>query len=315
MNWINPPPTVRRFTRHQLIQHWTATGLAFILVASALPYAFPGGAVSSSVHVYAGMLSVAFLAWHLSALVAIGVRHDVPAGKLAFLPAGPEWKALAGRASYPAWKYAPEEKGDYLAILAWSVLLAASGVVLRWPGRLGISDAGAYAWVRAVHAGFGGAFTVHILLFHVPGRWVRARPSFRRAILSGKVPLEDALRRRGWVADLVSSGILVPAPEEKASESERESEAVRGLLERGNRLVREERYAEASAAFDEALKLLPDYSQARFNLGVSRMKEGRTDLAIEQFRLFIEADPFNPVAGRARELLDALTRGKGGEGR
>lgn len=315
MNWINPPPTIRRFTLHQRVQHWIAAGLASVLVVSAVFYVFPGGAVSSSVHVYAGLLSAGFLAWHLVALVAIGVRHDVPAGKLAFLPAGAEWKALAGGTGCPVWKYAPEEKGDYLAILVWSILLAASGILLRWPGRLGISDPSAYAWVRAVHAGFGGAFAVHLLLVHVPGRWVRARPSFRRAILSGKVPLEDALRRREWVADLVSSGVLVPAPEEKASESERESEAVRGLLERGNRLVREERYAEASAAFEEALTLLPDYSQARFNLGVARMKEGRADLAIEQFRLFVDADPFNPMAGRARELMDALSPGKGGERR
>lgn len=69
-------------------------------------------------------------------------------------------------------------------------------------------------------------------------------------------------------------------------------------------------YAEACAAFEEALLLFPDYSQARFNLAVARMREGRSDLAAEQFRMFIQSDPFNPMASKAKELLETIVQGK-----
>ena len=44
------------------------------------------------------------------------------------------------------------------------------------------------------------------------------------------------------------------------------------------------------------------------------MKEGRNDLAEEQFRLFIASDPFNTMAIRAKELMDAIRQGSGGRG-
>ncbi len=260
-----------------------------------------------------GLTAAAFFVYHLFSLVAIGVRHDVSPEKVAFLPVGWEWKRLRrgpGPAD-PTGKYAPEEKGDYLAILAWSLLLAASGLLLRWPGRLGIPGVESYAWLRVAHAGFGAALSVHILCVHVPSRWLRAPAGLARAILSGGVPLESAGERAGWISDLVKAGTLVPVPDDAPQESHRESLQVRNLLDEGNRLAQQQRYAEACAAFEEALRLFPDYSQARFNLAVARMRAGQPDLAADQFRLFIERDPFNPMAGKARDLLESIARGKG----
>lgn len=168
-----------------------------------------------------------------------------------------------------------------------------------------------YAWLRVAHAGCGAALSVHILCIHVPARWLRARASLRRAILCGDVPLECAEERAGWIAELTVAGTLVPVPEEAPQESQRESLQVRNLLEEGNRLAQQGRYGEACAAFEEALRMFPEYSQARFNLAVARMREGRTDLAAEQFRLFIERDPFNPMAGKAKDLLESIVRGNG----
>jgi thioredoxin-like negative regulator of GroEL len=54
------------------------------------------------------------------------------------------------------------------------------------------------------------------------------------------------------------------------------------------------------------LLLYPEYSQARFNLAVARLKQGRPAMAAEHFRTFLETDPFNPMAGKARELLDGI---------
>jgi tetratricopeptide (TPR) repeat protein len=203
-------------------------------------------------------------------------------------------------------KYNPAERGDYLNILLWSALLVASGIFLRWPGRLGIPGPGSYYWLRVIHAGCGTAWTIHLLSAHIPDRWLRSSGPFRRAILTGTVPLGEASTRTDWIADLVSAGMLVPAPEETPQEDRQESGQVRDLLELGNRLTREERYEEAVNAFEEALALYPQYSQARFNLGVARMRMGHMEQAKEQFRLFIEADPFNPIAGRAREMLEEI---------
>lgn len=312
MNWINPPGTIRRFTWHQVAQHWAASALLGVLAVSAV-MSGTVGAPWGAVHVTVGMIGAALIVYHLFALVAIGARYDLSPERIAFLPLGWEWTRL-GRGpgpTDPVGKFAPEEKGDYLAILAWSLLLAGSGLMLRWPGRLGIPGPVSYAWLRAAHAGFAAALSVHILCVHVAGRWLCAPAPFRRGIFSGRVPLEFAEKRAGWISELVAAGTLVPVPAEAPEETERESLQVRNLLEAGNRLAQKEQYGEACAAFEEALRLFPEYAQARFNLAVARMKEGRAELAADQFRLFIEMDPFNPMAGKAKDLLETIARGKG----
>lgn len=302
MMWINPPQTVRRFSVHQIIQHWAATtaGTALVLTAAISPFARSGW--PSRYHVIAGFAGASIFFYHLLALVAIGIRDDVPAEKVAFLPL-----AVAKA------KYGPDERGDYFNVLLWSTLLVVSGILLRWPGRFGIPGPRAYFWLRAFHAGCGAAWVIHLFSGHIPGRWYRAPGTFRRAILTGTVPLAEASIRTGWIADLISAGLLIPAPEETATEDHRESGQVRDLLEGGNRLTREGKYEDAVKAFEEALVLYPQYSQARYNLGIVRMKMGDMERAGEQFRLFIEADPFNPIAGKAREMLEEIAGKKDGD--
>ncbi len=316
MNWINPPAAVRRFTWHQVVQHAGATVLWGGLAVTAAMGGIAGPSWRT-VHAALGLAGAGFFLYHLFAVLAVGVRHDVSPENIAFFPVAWEWKRLRGAPvpSAATGKFSPEEKGDYLAILAWSALLVATGIVLRWPARLGVPGPAAYAWLRAVHAGCGAALTVHVLMVHVPARWLRAQGPIRRAVFTGSVPLAAVEARPGWTAALVASGTLVPVPEERPAEGHRESVQVRDLLEKGNRLAQERLYGEACEAFEEALRLFPDYSQARFNLAVARMKEGRAEAAAEQFRLFIQSDPFNPMAGKAKELLENVVRGEGGDAR
>lgn len=305
MAWINPPETIRRFTLHQRIQHWAATAIAAALIFSAALSHIVQGAWPGRIHIIAGLGGAGLFLYHVIALVAIGIRNDVPMRQVAFLPSAHD---LDG-------KYVPEERKDYLNLLACSFLLSVTGIFLRWPGRLGVSGMEALSWLRVMHAGCGAACVVHLFTVHVNARWFRSPASFRRAILHGTVPLADAEIRAGWIADLVSSGILVPAPFESLPEERRESQRVRRLLEEGNRLARDEDYDRAAGAFAEALEIFPGYSQAMFNLGVARMKQGRSDLAGEQFRKFIETDPFNPMAQKARELLLEIARERDGDSR
>lgn len=304
MTWLNPSDRVRRFTPHQIVQHWAAAALGGILALSAAWSSMATGAGAGKVHLYAGLAGTALFLYHLLALAAIGIRFDVPLEKVAFLPLPSPTEG----------KYSTGEKWDYLHLLGWSALLMITGILLRWPGRLGIPGPRAFSWLRVVHAGCGAAWVVHLFTAHISGRWFRAPSSFRSAIFSGTVPLADAEGRPGWIADLVSSGVLVPVPEAAVPEDHRESLQVRDLLEDGNRFAREERFEEAARAFEEALALFPEYSQARFNLAIARMRQGRSDLAEAEFRKFVESDPFNPMAGKAKELLRALGgKGTGGQ--
>ena len=281
-----------------------------VLAGSALA-AGAGVGGSRSLHAATGIAGLFLLGYHAIVLAAIGIRFDLPAENVAFLPWGREWSAIRRRKGGGSGdgKYSPAEKGDYLAILAWSLLGAASGILLRWPSFFGVPGASAYGWLRTVHAGFGAALTVHLLAVHLPQRWWNAPGEFRRAILTGSVPLHEAENRGGWVRDLVTRGYLVPVPESTQSAEERESVEVRDLLERGNRFAREGKYGEACVSYGEALRLLPDYSQARFNLAVALLRDGRREEAREQLAIFIEKDPFNPMMERAREMLEGIGKG------
>jgi tetratricopeptide (TPR) repeat protein len=289
---------------HQLIQHWIAAALWIVLVATSLA-AGAGIGVGRSLHAAAGIAAVALLAYHACVLAVIGMRLDLSAEEIAFLPWGEEWSAsrLRRQGGPEVGKYSPAEKGDYLAILAWSLLAAVSGILLRWPSFFGVPGISAYDWIRTAHAGFAAALTIHLLAVHLPNRWGFAPVDVRRAVLTGTVPLRAAELRGGWIRNLVTRGVLVPVPEEAESAEDRESSEVRELLERGNRFAREGKYGQACASYDEALRLLPDYSQARFNLAVALLRDGRIGEAREQLAIFIEKDPFNPMVEKAREML------------
>lgn len=302
MTWINPPQTVRRFTLHQIIQHWTAAAVGAVLVLTAALSPFSRTGWPIRIHVPAGLAGAAMFLYHLMALIAIGIRDDVPSEKVAFLPSGSSHSA----------KFDTAERRDYRNILLWSFLLVITGILLRWPGRFAVPGPRAYFWLRALHAGCGTAWVIQMFSVHVAERWFRAHETVRRSIFTGSVPLAEAEKRSQWTEDLVKAGVLVAAPTETSTEVQRESSKVRDLLENGNRLTREGRYEEAAKSFEEALTLYPDYSQARFNLGIVRMKMGDRERAKEQFRMFIETDPFNPIAGKAREMLDEISGGKEG---
>jgi hypothetical protein len=307
MNWLQAPESVRRFSPHQIVQHGVALA-AWVTLTVTASLSSMGFGWGGKAHVLAGVPAVGFLVYHLVFLAGTGIRRDVPAQNIAFLPWGEEWPVLFGRSAPGSGtgKYAPPEKADYLGILLWALLAAVTGLALRWPSALGVPSLSGYAWLKTVHAGAGAALGVHVLVAHARFRWLDAPPAFRKAILTGMVPLEYAEGRPGWVSDLAADGVLVPAPSDPIAEEQRESRAVRELLDRGNRFARGGDYESACEAFSEALRLLPEYSQARFNLAVALIRKGSTAEAREQLLVFIETDPFNPMAEKAREMLAGI---------
>ncbi len=299
MNWINPPAAVKRFTLQQILQHVSAILISLLLIFSALFPARWGG-----MHGVIGLAAALMFSLHLFSLLLIGVRHDVAIEQIAFLPFGERMHSPEGDA--PVGKYSVPEKRDYFLILGWSLLVVTSGLVLHWPGKFGVPGPREFTWLRILHAAAGGGWVLHVIGCHVAARFFNAPPGFRYSIFTGTVPLAAVEARSGWIRALVDSAVLVPVPLESQADTELETMQVRELLDEGNRLTRESRFDEANAVFEEALRLYPQYSQARFNLGVSKMRQGRPELAAEQFRMFLETDPFNPMADKARELLDGI---------
>ena len=300
MTWLHAPEDVRRFGVSQRVQHGLATLAGCVLLPSAL-FAAAGSSRWAEIHAFAGIAGIALFAFHAAYLAGVGIRFDVPPEKVAFLPFGVDGK------------YSVDEKADYFGILLWSALVALTGAALRWPTRFFVPSFSAYGWLRIVHAGCGAAWCVHLLTVHVSRRWFGASREMRSAILTGFVPLAVAEGRSGWVPELVSRGVLVPVPREVVPEEQKESRRVRELLEEGNRLARDADFAGARAAFEEALRLFPDYSQARFNLAVALLRLGNVAEGRAELLRFIEADPFNPMTERARGMLDGLGTGEDGK--
>ncbi|MHB8767008.1 MAG: tetratricopeptide repeat protein, partial [Deferrisomatales bacterium] len=160
----------------------------------------------------------------------------------------------------------------------------------------------------AVHAG-AGSLLVPVLLWHLYFAQLHpAALSWRAPWLGGRVAWDQAEHRwPAWTRRWAES--LGPGPE-----AEPAAPSVEALLEAGNRAARTGRFADAEAAYQEALRVYPGYSQALYNLGAARLRAGDPAGAREALERFLGQDPFSPVAARARELLAGLPKG-GADGR
>ena len=207
-------------------------------------------------------------------------------------PDAPE--AARGRYSY-------RERTPYGALQLALPLLCVTGWAVSHPGvAAGWIGAGGLVSVSGFHAALG-LLTIPFLLWHV--YFAHLQPAalyWNGAWLTGKVPwgrLEAMWP--GWAREITAE--VLPGGVE-----EPEAPSVQSLLEEGNRAAREGRYGEAAGAYEEALRLYPGYSQALYNLGVARARQGERARASEALERFLEQDPFSPVAGRARDLLTEL---------
>ena len=63
--------------------------------------------------------------------------------------------------------------------------------------------------------------------------------------------------------------------------------------------------------YRKALERYPGYSQARYNMAVVLRKMGERAMAVENFRQFLQDDPFHPLARRAQEYIIEIEKEEG----
>ncbi len=218
------------------------------------------------------------------------------------------WKLHLGATAPALGRFSYRERAPYTFFLVAVPLLGLSGWAVSHPIPASrVLGAGGLLLAAGLHSAVGLLALLPVLwhvyfahlqpgaLFWNPG-WLTGQSTWARV---------EALRP-GWARQLSDE----LSPDQGQAE---EAPSVESLLEEGNRAAREGRYADAEGAFQEALRLYPGYSQALYNLGVVRSKGGDPVGAADALQRFLDADPFGPVAGRARELLDRLRR-EGGDG-
>lgn len=194
-------------------------------------------------------------------------------------------------------RFSYRERASYACFLVLFPLLVLSGWVVAHPLRaVPVLGPQPLLSLAALHAA-AGILSLPMLLWHL--FFAHFQPGvlpWNGSWLTGK----ETWRRIEWVrpewAEVLRADVIV-------ADEQSEAPSVEELLEAGNRLAREGKYAEAAASYQEALAHYPGYGQALFNLGVVQYRTGEVEQARQSLEQFLKQDPFGPAAPRARSLL------------
>jgi len=319
--------TIPRLNINQRLQH----GVFILAAFAAFLSGFAVGRGSSGAglgfdrlyhyHTYAGFAAAFVLLYHI---VYIFVRGYVegrnwPTFPLAWTRA--DWKGLpvalshafGGNAEPPGDGYFRySQKALYWVTALLIALLSITGVLVAfWEG---MSTLSLLPLLSSFHRGFG-LLLVAVFLWHLYGvlTW-KGRLSVQWSWLGGRVA-EDYAREalpgfyRSWqLEEEARKAAMSKKSEDDLEDDERhqERETVEQDLEAGNTLAREEKYVDALFHYRRALEKYPGYSQARFNMAVVLTRMGEKVMAKEQFEMFIQEDPFHPLARKAQDHISAL---------
>ncbi len=280
------------------------------------------GESARRVHVAAGLAALAVLGYHL---VYLSVRGYVEgrgwssfplrwSGADAAAAAADLRRLLGGGAHPPAGDWRPGRKLHYWWTGAAVGIVGATGVGLGFWESLG--TLGSLAALAAVHRGLA-LLLLASLLWHLygaltwEGRWAPEWSWITGELdeSTARLKMPDALRRHRAREAEEEGGLPVGADEAQRERLRLEREEVEAELEKGNRLALAEKYVEAVYHYRRALELYPGYSQARYNMARVLARMGEREAAREAYQLFLEAEPFHPLAQKAQEAIDELSRG------
>jgi len=217
------------------------------------------------------------------------------------------WGLFARKEPPRLGKYSYREKLPYTTFIFALPVLLLSGFPLAHPkSSMGLLGGDGLLFAADLHSNTA-LFLMPLLVWHVYFAHFHPEVLFwNNAWITGKTKFDKIERLRpAWAEEFLSDD----EPDESAKSK---APNVEDILAVGNAAAREGRYAKAEAAYLDALAHYPGYSQALFNLGVVRRRAGKYEEAAAAFKQFLDQDPFNPLAVKAKESLKEL-EGSGGE--
>lgn len=322
------PAGIPRLGPHLRAQH----GLLALCVLAALASGLLLGAGQSavarlapallrSVHLAAGLGATAVLLYHVAVLFVLGYveGRKWAAFPLAFTAAdrqaaGAEIGYLLGRRPErpAAGDFRVSQKLMYWSTAAGLAGSGATGILLAFWERLGFLAS--LGGVVGVHRGLA-LVMLATFLWHLYGAFVwEGAWAPEWSWLTGRIDAEKARRklpgfhRRHQREEDERAAALQGKSAEDVAQDRRHQEAedVQAELARGNQLALEEKFVEALYHYRRALEMYPGYAQARYNMARVLARMGEREMAREAYRHFLAADPFHPLAGKAREALREL---------
>ncbi len=213
--------------------------------------------------------------------------------------------------------YSVFQKLDYFVPIICMLLIAFSGIIIAFP--VAMTSFISTSWLpisHHLHSSVSILFIVFVLMSHMynshihPDKlyfntvWLTGtldeaemkllHPFEYKRILQGEVDIRETYRQKA-------------NEESKANMIKQEKKKLEDYLKEGNEFARDGKYADAIGRYKEAIKIYPNYHQARFNLGIVYKKAKKYAEAIGIFNEFIEMDQFNKMVSVAKKHISELT--------
>jgi cytochrome b subunit of formate dehydrogenase len=316
-----------RFPLHLRVQH----GLLALFSLAALGSGFAratGRQVAGmppellfQVHLLVGFGALGVIVYHAVSLAVAGYVEGRDWSTFPFRVGGEDVRSAGAELGYLFRLRAERPAADTFRVtqkaLYWATFLALPAIALTGIGIAFWEHLGTLALLPALgglHRG-GGLLLAGVLLWHLYGAFVWEgswEPEW--SWITGRIGADKARRklegfyRRNLQEEDARAAALQGKSAEAVEEERRvlEKEEVQRALALGNQAALEEKFVEALYHYRRALEMYPGYSQARYNMARVLARMGEAAMAREAYQQFLDAEPFHPLAGKAREALREL---------
>ena len=318
-----------RLNLHLRLQHGVLTLAALSALATGLGISFdfvPGDLrfdLWYRIHLWAGLAAGGVVVYHLLYLMVRGYVEGMNLPAFPLVWRKEDWAEIRGQLLH-VWGGGPRpDAGRFRAsqkALYWGTALLVAALFLTgiaisyWEFFSSSSLLSALSALAHLHRGLALIFLA-VTLWHLYGTltWAGAwnpQWTWLTGSISGDLAKEKVPGFFGdWlVEEKRREGLHRKSGEEDEEETVRDRVAVEEDLQEGNRLAKEEKFVDALYHYRRALERYPGYSQARYNMAVVLRKMGERAMAVENFRQFLQDDPFHPLARRAQEFIAEIEK-------
>ena len=284
-------------------------------------------------HLLAALPMAALVMYHLASVVFLAVKEDWTLHDLTLFPNRKDFEDLIRNAKYLLFldadkpklgKYGFIQKFDYFVALLGIGFMLASGLALGFPERLAsLIHPDRLADLRSIHLCAGYLLVFVFLAWHAHNNLLAPDKFLSNwSWINGKMS-EGMMKREhaGYYEEIIQREREEQLVKEKAAEKRsmettirKEARRLQEYLEAGNQFAKEAEYDKAIEQYEKALKLLPNFPKAQYNLATVRHKAGDLRQAVVEYRKFIEMDPFNLLAEKAKTTLSEIEKSLDGEG-